>query len=74
MYDFLIYLLGNAKRLSNSAETQIILFKTIDLLEKIISKIKNDITDISEEPKKGNFCRTRKCFNVDVDNVDVLLK
>ena len=74
MYDFLIYLLGNAKRLSNSAETQIILFKTIDLLEKIISKIKNDITDISEEPKEGNFCRTRKCFNVDVDNVDVLLK
>ena len=56
MYDFLIYLLGSANRLSNSAETQIRLFKTIDLLEKIISKIKNDITDISEEQKKGNFC------------------
>ena len=70
MYDLLIYLLGNAKRLSNSAETRIKLFKTIDLLEKIISKMKNDITDISEEQKKEIFAEQESVLN----NVDVLLK
>ena len=61
LYDLLIYLLGNAKRLLKSAEAQINLFKGIYVLEKLISSMKNDNTDQSKE-KKENVCKTRKCF------------
>ena len=62
LYDLLIYLLGNSKRIVISSEDQLKFLKAISVLKAIISNIKTSITDQSEERKKENFCKTRKCF------------
>ena len=62
LYDLLIYLTSNTKRIISSAEIQIKLFRAIDVLIIIILEMKNGFTDKSEEQKKINFCRKRKCF------------
>ena len=61
LYDLLIYLTSNTKRIISSAEIQIKLFRAIDVLI-IIIEMKNGFTDKSEGQKKINFCRKRKCF------------
>ena len=61
-YDLLIYLLDNFMRIATSAKTQIDFSKAITTLKIIISNLKTDITDESEEQKKENFCKTRKYF------------
>ena len=60
-YDLLIYLLGNSMRILTSTQTQINFFKAITVLRIVISNMKTDIIDQSQEEKK-NFCRKRKCF------------
>ena len=55
LYDLLIYLLANADRVLNSAQTQINFFKVINVLKTTISSMKTDITDQSEEQKKKIF-------------------
>ena len=62
LYDLLIYLTSNTKRIISSAEIQIKLFRAIDVLIIIILEMKNGFTDKSEEQKKINSCRKRKCF------------
>ena len=62
LYDLLIYLLGNSKRIVISSEDQLKSLKAISVLKAIISNIKTSITDQSEKRKKENFCKTRKCF------------
>ena len=69
MYDLLIYLLGNAKRILNSAETQIYLFKAMHVLEIPISSMKNDITDQIKEQSKEIFAEQESVLN----NAKVLL-
>ena len=49
LYDLLIYLLGNANRIINATEDQINFFKAIYALKTVISSMKNDIIDQSEE-------------------------
>ena len=60
LYDLMIYLLGNAKRVLSSTEALINFFKAIYELKTLISSIKNDTKDQSEEQKKEIFAR--KCF------------
>ena len=60
LYDLLIYLLNNSMRTVTSAETQIDFFNAITVLRIIISNMKTDIIEQSEE--FFFFCRTRKCF------------
>ena len=60
LYDLMIYLLGNAKRVLSSTEALINFFKAIYELKTLISSIKNDTKDQSEEQKKDIFAR--KCF------------
>ena len=62
LYDLLIYLIDNSKRLLISADVQINFGKAITVSKTIISNMKIDITDQSEEQKKESFCRTRTCF------------
>ena len=52
LYDLLIYLLGDAERVLSFTEAQIYFFKAMHVLEIIISSIKNDITNQSEEQRK----------------------
>ena len=70
MYDLLIYLLGNNKRITISLKDQLKFFKAITVLETAISSIKNDITDQSEEQKKNIFAKQESVLN----NAKVLLK
>ena len=70
MYDLLIYVLGNAKRVIISSEDQIKLFKAIYVVKVIISNSKNDITDQSEEQKEEIFAEQESVLN----NADMLLK
>ena len=60
LYDLMIYLLGNAKRVLSSTEALTNFFKAIYVLKTLISSIKNDTKDQSEEQKKEIFAR--KCF------------
>ena len=60
LYDLMIYLLGNAKRVLSSTEALINFFKATYVLKTLISSIKNDTKDQSEEQKKEIFAR--KCF------------
>ena len=57
LYDLLIYLLGNAKKILNSAETQIDFFRAIDVFQAwkltLQIKVKN---------KKRNFLQNKKVF------------
>ena len=70
MYDLLIYLLGNNKRITISLKDQLKFFKAITVLETAISSIKNDITDQSEEQNKNIFAKQEGVLN----NAKVLLK
>ena len=62
LYDLLIYLLDNSMRTANSAQVQLDFLKAINSLKIIISSMKTDFKDQSEEEKKENCCKTRKCF------------
>ena len=57
LYDLLIYLLGNAKKILNSVETQIDFFRAIDVFQawklKLQIKVKN---------KKRKFLQNKKVF------------
>ena len=57
LYDLLIYLLGNFMRITTSTQVQLDNFKAISVLKKIISSMKTDITDQSEEQKKKIFAK-----------------
>ena len=61
LYNLLIYLLGNNKIITISSEDQLKFFEAITTLKTIISSMKTDITDQSEEQKKI-FRKTRECF------------
>ena len=63
LYDLLIYLLGNANRIINATEDQINFFKAIYALKKVISSMKNDIIDQSEEQKKKLFGKQEGVLN-----------
>ena len=67
MYDLLIYLLGNGKRVLNSTEVQVDFFKAIYVLK---TSMKNDITDQSEEQKKKIFEEQESVLN----DAEVLLE
>ena len=58
----MIYLLDNSMRIANSPQVHLNLFKAITSLKIIISSMKTDIKDQSEEEKKENCCKTRNCF------------
>ena len=49
LYDLLIHLLNNSMRIVTSAETQIDFFNAITVMRIIISNMKTDITERSEE-------------------------
>ena len=70
VYDLLIYLLGNAKRIISSSEDQINFFKAIYVLKTIISSMKNDIIDQKEEQKSKLFAEQESVLN----NVKLLLE
>ena len=57
LYDLLIYLLNSSTRILTSAEDEVKFFKAITVLKKIISNIKTDTTDQSEEEKKKIFAK-----------------
>ena len=59
LYDLLIYLLGNAKRIINSAEIQAQLFKVIDVLKTIISKM---LLQIKVKNRKKTFLQNKRVF------------
>ena len=70
LYDLLIYLLDNSIRIATSAQTQLDFFKAIATLKIIISNLKTDITDQSEEQKKKIFAEQESVLN----NAELLLK
>ena len=70
MYDLLIYLLDNSIRIANSAQVQLDFFKAITSLKIIISSMKTDIKDQSEEEKKKIFAKQENVLN----NAEILLK
>ena len=57
LYDLLIYLLDNPMNTVTSAQIQGYFFKTTTVLKEIISSMKTDITDQSEEEKKKIFAK-----------------
>ena len=69
LYDLLIYLLDNSMRIANSTDTQIHFFKAITVLRIIISSLKTDITDQSEEQKKKIFAKQENVLS----NAEMLL-
>ena len=69
LYDLLIYLLDNCIRIiSTKAQTEFL--EAITALKIIISNIKTDITDQSEEQKKKIFAEQESVLN----NAELLLK
>ena len=58
----MIFLVDNSMRIITSTEDQTKFLKTITVLRVIISNLKTEITDQSEEQEKENFWKTRKCF------------
>ena len=70
LYDLLIYLLDNSVRIVTSTQTQIDFFKAITVLRIIISNLKTDITDQSEEQKKKIFAEQENVLS----NAEMLLK
>ena len=70
LYDLLIYLLDNSIRIANSAQVQLDFFKAITSLKIIISSMKTDIKDQSEEEKKKIFAKQENVLN----NAEILLK
>ena len=69
LYDLLIYLLDNSMSNVTSIQTQIDVFKAITVLRIIISNMKTDSTDPSEEEKK----KIAEQENV-LSNAEMLLK
>ena len=69
LYDLLIYLLGNSVRIATSTQVQLDIFKAITVLKKIISSMKTDITDQSEEQKKKIFAKQENVLS----NAEMLL-
>ena len=65
----MIYLLDNSMRIATSTETQIVLFKAITVLKIIISNMKTDIADQSEEEKKKIFTEQENVLS----NAEMLL-
>ena len=57
-------------RITTSAQTQLDCFKTMATLEIIISNLKTDITDQSEEQKKKIFAKQENVLS----NAEMLLK
>ena len=70
LYDLLIFLLNNSMRIVTSAQTQIGFAKAITVLRIIISNIKTDITDQSEEEKKKIFAEQENVLS----NTEMLLQ
>ena len=70
LYDLLIYLFGNSKRLLISKETLINLTKAIKALKIINSNAKSDITDQSEKQKEKTFAEQESVLN----DAEVLLE
>ena len=70
LYDLLIYLLDNSMRITTSAQTQLDCFKTMATLKIIISNLKTDITDQSEEQKKKIFAKQENVLS----NAEILLE
>ena len=70
LYDLLIYLLDNSMKIVTSAQTQLDFFKAITALKIIISNLKTDITDQSEEQKKKIFAKQENVLS----NAEMLLK
>ena len=68
LYDLLIYLLS--MRIANSAQAQLDFFKAITSLKIIISSMKTDIKDQSEEEKKKIFAKQENVLS----NAEMLLK
>ena len=69
LYDLLIYLLDNSIKIATSAQTQLDFFKAITALKIIISNLKTDITDQSEEQKKKIFAEQENVLS----NAEMLL-
>ena len=69
LYDLMIYLLDNSINIITSAQIQGDFFKAITTLKIIISNIKTDITDQSEEKKEKTFAKQENALN----NAEVLL-
>ena len=70
LYDLLICLLDNSMTILTSTQTQIDFFKAITVLIIIISNMKTDITDESEEEKKKIFAEQENILS----NTEMLLK
>ena len=69
LYDLLIYLLVNSMRIVTSEKTQIDFFNAIAVLKIIISNMKTDITDQSEEEKNNFFAEQENVLS----NAEMLL-
>ena len=69
LYDLLIYLLDNSKRLFISTETQLDLGKAISMLKIIITNMQTGIKDQGEEQKNEIIAEQESVLN----NVKVLL-
>ena len=70
MYDLLICLLDNSMRIISCTETQTDFLQTITVLKIIISNLKSNITDQSEEEKKKIFAGQENVLS----NAEMLLK
>ena len=70
LYDLLIYLLDNSMSNVTSIQTQIDVFKAITVLRIIISNMKTDSTDPSEEEKKKIFAEQENVLS----NTEMLLQ
>ena len=70
LYDLLIYLLDNSINLIDSTQTQLDVFKAITIFKIIISNLKTDITDKSEEEKKKIFAEQENVLS----NAEMFLK
>ena len=70
LYDLLIYLLDNSINLIDSTQTQLDVFKAITTFKIIISNLKTDITDKSEEEKKKIFAEQENVLS----NAEMFLK
>ena len=69
LYDLLIYLLDNSMNAVTSGQIQGDFFKAITTLKIIISNLKTDITDQSEEQKKKLYAKQENVLS----NADMLL-
>ena len=66
----MIYLLDNSTTITTSAQTQLDFFKAINALKIIISNLKTDVTDQSEEQNKKSFVKQENVLS----NAEMLLK